>query len=78
MYYYADAVKEYHDSMRGKGSWQKAINAISALRSNDIHVKINTVQTQKNEAFVDEMICLANKYDVELTTSPAEGTGAAS
>ncbi len=62
------STKEYHDSMRGKGSWQKAINAISALRSNDIHVRINTVQTQKNEAFVDEMICLANKYDVEVTT----------
>jgi len=60
--------KQYHDSMRGEGSWEKAISAISALRENDIHVKINTVLTQKNESFIDGMIHLANKYGAELIT----------
>lgn len=37
-----------HDLYRGKGSWQKAIDAIALLKAADFHVRLGTTQTAEN------------------------------
>ena len=59
-------VPEHHDEFRGvKGSWQKAVNAIKALRDNDVLVQVNTTLTQQNYSEIDDIMSLAEKLGVE-------------
>ena len=59
-------VPEHHDEFRGvKGSWQKAVNAIKALRDNDVLVQVNTTLTQQNYNEIDDIMSLAEKLGVE-------------
>lgn len=39
---------ETHDLYRGKGSWQKAINAIARLKAAGFHMRLGTTQTAEN------------------------------
>jgi radical SAM protein with 4Fe4S-binding SPASM domain len=60
------AIPEKHDEFRGvKGSWQKAIDAINALRENGILVQVNTTLTQDNYDEIDDIMTLAEKLGVE-------------
>lgn len=55
-----------HDEFRGvKGSWQKAINAIKALKESGILVQVNTTLTQDNYDEIDDIMTLAEKMGVE-------------
>ncbi|MGF3521693.1 MAG: radical SAM protein [Candidatus Bathyarchaeia archaeon] len=57
---------EKHDEFRGvKGSWEKAINAIKALREADILVQVNTTLTQHNYNEIDDIMTLAESIGVE-------------
>ena len=57
---------EKHDEFRGvKGSWQKAINAIAALRQNGVLVQVNTTVTQQNHNEIEEIMSLAEELGVE-------------
>ena len=59
-------IPEHHDDFRGvKGSWEKAVNAIKALRENDILVQVNTTLTQQNYDEIDDIMSLAEKLGVE-------------
>jgi radical SAM protein with 4Fe4S-binding SPASM domain len=59
-------VPEHHDDFRGvKGSWQKAVNAIRALRENGLLVQVNTTLTQQNYDEIDDIMSLAEKLGVE-------------
>jgi sulfatase maturation enzyme AslB (radical SAM superfamily) len=59
-------VPENHDDFRGvKGSWRKAINAIEALRENEVLVQVNTTLTQQNYDEIDDIMSLAEKLGVE-------------
>jgi len=59
-------VPEHHDDFRGvKGSWQKAVNAIRALRENDVLVQVNTTLTQQNYDEIDDIMSLAEELGVE-------------
>lgn len=59
-------VPEQHDEFRGvTGSWQKTLNAIKAMRENDILVQINTTLTQQNYSQIDDIMTLAEKVGVE-------------
>ncbi len=62
-----DSIKpEQHDEFRGvPGSWQKAVNAIKALRENNVLMQINTTVTQQNINQIDEIMSLAEKIGVE-------------
>jgi len=57
---------EEHDEFRGvKGSWQKAINAIAALRQNGVLVQVNTTVTQQNHNEIEEIMSLAEELGAE-------------
>ncbi len=57
---------EKHDEFRGvKGSWQKAVEAITALRQNGVLVQVNTTVTQQNHNEIDEIMSLAEELGVE-------------
>ncbi len=59
-------IPEHHDEFRGvKGSWEKAVNAIKALREKDILVQVNTTLTQQNYDEIDDIMSLAEKLGVE-------------
>ena len=57
---------EKHDEFRGvKGSWQKAVKAITALRQNGVLVQVNTTVTQQNHNEIDEIMSLTEELGVE-------------
>jgi sulfatase maturation enzyme AslB (radical SAM superfamily) len=59
-------IPENHDNFRGvKGSWEKAVNAIKALRENGVLVQVNTTLTQQNYDEIDNIMSLAEKLGVE-------------
>ncbi len=60
------SVPEKHDDFRGvKGSWQKAIQAIEALKQNGVLVQVNTTVTQQNQSEIDEIMSLTERLGVE-------------
>jgi AdoMet-dependent heme synthase len=59
-------IPEQHDDFRGvTGSWDKAIQAIKALRQNNILVQVNTTLTQQNYNQIDDIMSLAESLGVE-------------
>jgi AdoMet-dependent heme synthase len=59
-------IAQQHDEFRGvAGSWSKAINAIKALRDNNVLVQVNTTLTQQNYNQIDEIMSLAEEIGVE-------------
>ncbi len=59
-------VPEKHDEFRGsQGSWQKAIQAIKALKQNGVLVQVNTTVTQQNRSEIDEIMSLTERLGVE-------------
>ena len=59
-------IPEKHDDFRGvTGSWQKAIEAIKALKKNRILVQVNTTVTQQNCPEVDDIMSLTEQLGVE-------------
>ena len=60
------ACPQNHDDFRGvPGSWQKAVNAIQALRESGLLVQVNTTVTQQNQHEIDEIMTLAEQLGVE-------------
>jgi radical SAM protein with 4Fe4S-binding SPASM domain len=59
-------IPEIHDDFRGvKGSWEKAIGAIRALREENVLVQVNTTVTQQNYGEIDEIMSLVEQLGVE-------------
>ncbi len=59
-------ILEKHDDFRGvAGSWQKAIDAIKALKKNRILVQVNTTVTQENHSDIDNIMTLTEQLGVE-------------
>jgi radical SAM protein with 4Fe4S-binding SPASM domain len=59
-------IPEQHDEFRGvPGSWKKAIEAIEALRDNDVLVQVNTTLTQQNYTQIDKIMSLVEQIEVE-------------
>lgn len=57
---------EKHDSFRGvKGAWEKAVNAIKALRNEGILVQVNTTVTRENYQEIGQILEFAEKMGVE-------------
>ena len=51
-----DGTEAYHDLMRGKGSYAKAVSAIKSLKSIGVTVYTMTVVTKRNLDLLDELI----------------------
>jgi radical SAM protein with 4Fe4S-binding SPASM domain len=63
------AEREINDQLRGKGSYDKIINAIKILKSNDINVDIGTVITKYNKDSLEDLITyLHTEFDVKVHT----------
>jgi radical SAM protein with 4Fe4S-binding SPASM domain len=59
-------IPDQHDEFRGvEGSWEKAVNAIKALRKNGVLVQVNTTLTQQNYDQIDDIMSLAESIGVE-------------
>jgi radical SAM protein with 4Fe4S-binding SPASM domain len=59
-------ISQKHDDFRGvAGSWQKAVNAIKALKENDVLVQVNTTVTQHNLHEIDQVMSLSEELGVE-------------
>lgn len=55
-----------HDDFRGvAGSWDKAVQAIKALRNNNVLVQVNTTLTHDNYNQIDDIMTLSEDIDVE-------------
>ncbi len=55
-----------HDEFKGvPGSWNKAIEAIKALRKHEIQVQVNTTLTQENYNQIDEIMTIVENLGVE-------------
>ena len=60
------SIPERHDEFRGvTGTWEKATNAIKALRENGVLVQVNTTVTQENYVEIDEIMTVAEQLGVE-------------
>ena len=59
-------IPEKHDDFRCvNGSWQKAIDAIKALKQNGVLVQVNTTVTQQNHSEIDDIMSLTERLGVE-------------
>jgi radical SAM protein with 4Fe4S-binding SPASM domain len=55
-----------HDDFRGvAGSWDKAVQAIKALRNNNVLVQVNTTLTHDNYDQIDDIMTLSENIGVE-------------
>jgi radical SAM protein with 4Fe4S-binding SPASM domain len=60
------SVPAQHDQFRGvTGSWQRAVEAIKALKRNGIIVQVNTTVTQQNYNQIGDIFALAEKLGAE-------------
>jgi radical SAM protein with 4Fe4S-binding SPASM domain len=60
------SIPALHDEFRGvDGSWQSAIEAIRALRRNNVITQVNTTVTKQNYDDIDDIMSLAEKLGVE-------------
>jgi len=68
----------YHDSMRGNGTWDLAINAIKILRTYGVPVRISTTITEKNLSHINPLKMLSKELDSELKFETLKPGGYAS
>lgn len=59
-----DGDEESNDSYRGKGSYQKAINAVKLLRKHNVPVRLHAILTKKTAPKLDHMIHLSRELKV--------------
>ncbi|MGD6810004.1 MAG: radical SAM protein [Candidatus Bathyarchaeia archaeon] len=59
-------IPSQHDDFRGvPGSWEKAVNAIKALRANNVLVQVNTTLTHDNYDQIDDIMSFSESIGVE-------------
>ncbi|MDR0797553.1 MAG: radical SAM protein [Nitrososphaerota archaeon] len=59
-------IASQHDDFRGVvGSWEKSVNAIKALRANNVLVQVNTTLTHDNYDQIDEIMSISEGLGVE-------------
>lgn len=69
------ADEETNDSIRGKGTYRKILNAMEALAANGVKFSINTVLTRINFDQLETLRALAGQYGAELRVSRFRPSG---
>jgi len=69
------ASPESNDAIRGKGSFNKVINALECLRKRDIEVSINCVLTRRSFPELDRLVALAADFGAKLRVSRFRPSG---
>ncbi|MBN1905355.1 MAG: mycofactocin radical SAM maturase [Deltaproteobacteria bacterium] len=64
-----------NDTIRGKGTYRKIINAIETLTANNVKFSINTVLTRTNFEQLESLRDMAGKYGSELRVSRFRPSG---
>jgi len=59
-----EGLEEVHDSLRGKGSFLKAVKALENLSSNNIETTIAAIVSRQNYASLPYVMELAHKYKI--------------
>lgn len=67
--------EETNDSIRGKGTYKKVLNAMDALSESGTRFSINTVLTRTNFEQLENLRALAGEYDAELRVSRFRPSG---
>ncbi len=65
-----DGPKEIHDKLRGKGTFDKVVEAINLLNNKGIKATVNAVITKYNFEYIDFLVEFAKKHDVNLMFQP--------
>src|SRR3989344_6738034 len=65
-----DGPKDIHDKLRGKGTFDKVVEAINILNSKGIKTTVNAVITKYNFEYIDFLVEFAKKYNVNLMFQP--------
>jgi len=72
-----DGIKEYHDMRRGKGSYERAMNAIKLMKSHNFQVGVNITVDGVNLLSLSSLLKeIADMVD-EITLTPVADAGAA-
>jgi len=69
------ATPEANDAIRGKGSYDRAVQALEHLRKRDIEVSINTVLTRLSYPQLNDMVKLAADFGAKLRVSRFRPSG---
>lgn len=65
-----DGPKEINDNVRGPGSFDRALAAINTMKSQGVHVGMNTVISKINAKSIPDLIALAKELDVGVSFQP--------
>ncbi len=69
------ATARSNDAIRGRGSYDRALQALEALKDRKIEVSVNTVLTRLNYAELDDLVRLAAFYGAKLRVSRFRPSG---
>jgi len=65
----------YHDFIRGKGTWQKAMEAVLLLSENNIPVRISSTITSDNESQLPDLKIFCKKRGLEFSPETLKPCG---
>ncbi|MFA5062561.1 MAG: radical SAM protein [Candidatus Omnitrophota bacterium] len=65
-----DGPEEIHDFLRGKGSFDKVMEAVEAAKKVGIPVKFNTTLTRYNIGCIDFLLAKAEELDIQIKFQP--------
>lgn len=58
--------EEYHDTIKGKGSYQRVINAIETFCDLDINTHVGTVVTPQNLSYIQEISNMLSQFPIRI------------
>ena len=61
-----DGPQEINDITRGRGSYEKVIEAIKTLKRNNVNTSIRATLQKHNVSYLNEIVAIAEKYDIVL------------
>lgn len=69
-----DGPAECHDAMRGKGSWQKAVDGAEAARAAGVEVELTCVVGRHNAKHIDELLDFVESRGFRIVLQPARNS----
>ncbi|MFH1876335.1 MAG: radical SAM protein [Candidatus Omnitrophota bacterium] len=72
LYLSLEGPREVHDAIRGQGSWDEVMGAISAATNRGIRCAFYTVLTKHNCKHLDSVLAAAQSYHAKVYVQPVE------
>lgn len=69
--------EEINDTIRGKGHFKKAIEALKVLQNENVNVNLRVTLTRRilNEKIIKEILCFSDKYNTKIKFSYCRPSG---